>query len=102
MTSTTATTILQQLGGNRFIVMTGAKNFLGGTDRLMFALPARAAKGGINKVVVKLTPADTYDVEFYRLTRGGLNCELIASHTEVYADALRAIFTSETGLLVSL
>ena len=36
---TVANTILQQLGGNKFRVMTGAKNFVGSNDALTFRLP---------------------------------------------------------------
>ncbi|MGI9949502.1 hypothetical protein [Vibrio hyugaensis] len=35
-----ANTILAQLGGNRFIVMTGAKQFVAIEQGLMFTLPA--------------------------------------------------------------
>ena len=40
---TTAATILEQLGGNKFRAMTGAKNFLDGGSYLSFHLP-RGAK----------------------------------------------------------
>ena len=35
-----ANTILAQLGGLRFIVMTGARDFIGGDYHLIFSLPA--------------------------------------------------------------
>lgn len=53
-------TILQQLGGNRFIVMTGAKQFVAIELGLMLTLPARLAKLGINKVRVELDASNTY------------------------------------------
>jgi hypothetical protein len=92
-----AQTILQQLGGNKFIAMTGAKSFVGGTDRLMFSLPANFAKGGINKVRITVTPADLYNVEFMKI-RGVQSVKVIAEVDGVYAEDLRRIFTSETGL----
>ena len=92
-----ARTLLQQLGGNKFIALTGAKSFVGGTDRLMFSLPANFAKGGINKVRITLTPADLYNVEFMKI-RGTQPVKVIAEVDGVHADNLRRIFTRQTGL----
>ncbi|EFE7250305.1 hypothetical protein F9V24_27190, partial [Escherichia coli] len=59
-----ATEILNQLGGNRFIAMTGAKNFTcfdeNGESGLCFRLPSNFAMKGINLVKIKLTFSDTY------------------------------------------
>lgn len=93
-----AQTILQQLGGNRFIAMTGAKNFLGGKDKLIFSIPH--AKNGINKVSITLTSDDLYTVEFYKFRK--LDLTLITSHVGVYNDMLQEIFTNETGLYTRL
>lgn len=89
--------ILQQLGGSKFITMTGAKSFVGGKDMLMFALPARFAKDGINKVRITLEPSDTYKVEFMKI-RGTQPVKIVAEVDSVYADMLQRIFTSHTGL----
>ncbi|EES0484193.1 hypothetical protein ACN662_005697, partial [Escherichia coli] len=63
-----ATEILNQLGGNRFIAMTGAKNFAyfdeDGECGLSFRLPSKFAMNGINLVKIKLTFSDTYQVTF--------------------------------------
>lgn len=96
---TAAQTILAQLGGNRFVAMTGARNFVGDTAALRFALPARLAKDGINKVKVELV-ADTYTVTFWKLR--GMDVKVVAEREMVYADQLRDVFTSVTGLRVSL
>lgn len=53
-----AETIRQQLGGARFAMMTGAKNFVGGENMLLFSV-GRGAKAGINRVRVTLDPSDT-------------------------------------------
>lgn len=55
---TGAKTILAQLGGRRFIAMTGASQFGGTADpiSLKFTLPGRT----ISKVVITLDPSDTY------------------------------------------
>jgi hypothetical protein len=92
-----AKTILSQLGGNKFCAMTGAKTFVALEDGLMFAIPR--AKN-IRKVEIKLNGSDLYDVVFYSLR--GVECKIVAMHSEVYADQLQAIFTQETGLYTSL
>jgi hypothetical protein len=91
-----AETILQQLGGRKFQLMTGAKHFVGSEYSLSFKLPARFAKDGINHVVVCLLPSDTYRVDFFRTT--GLKSKMVASNTGVYDDQLQSVFKSATGL----
>jgi hypothetical protein len=93
-----AQTILAQLGGRRFLYMTGAKFLVGGHDFLMFKLPR--AKNGINKVRIVLNDMDTYDVEAYRLR--GADCHLVERVEGVYNDMLQEIFTDLTGLYTSL
>jgi hypothetical protein len=96
-----ANTILNQLGANRFISMTGAKMFVGGSDMLMFSLPARSTKNGINKVRITLLPNDTYKIEFMKI-RGTSPIKMVSETSGVYADTLRQIFTNETGLYTNL
>lgn len=95
-----AETILQQLGGNRFIAMTGARNFVGRPASLTFALPGRMTTNGANRVVVELTSDDLYTVEFLRVR--GLNLSTVGEVSGVYAESLRAVFEQETGLRTSL
>lgn len=94
-----ATTILSQLGGNSFLAMTGARDLLGDEATLQFKLP-RGAKDGCNAVRVELDPSDTYTVRFYRIR--GLNIATLAEVSMVYADSLRQVFESQTGLYTSL
>jgi hypothetical protein len=93
-----AQTILQQLGGRRFLAMTGAKFMVGDKQSLMFALPK--CKDGINKVRVSLNASDTYDLDFFRLR--GTQVTQIARVEDVYNDQLQEIFTQYTGLDTSL
>jgi hypothetical protein len=89
--------ILQQLGGNRFLAMTGAKNLVGTEDSLLFRLPRNEKR--INHVRVRLTPADTYTVTFWNIGRGrDLSMEIIEEAENIYADNLQSLFTSATGL----
>ena len=94
--------ILQQLGGGRFITMTGANSLTGSPNALSFKLPGGGGftRQGINFVRITLDASDTYDVTFGRLRAGKL--KLIAEHSFIYCDQLRSLFTSETGLQVSL
>lgn len=98
-----AATILQQLGGNKFVAMTGAKNFVQGEDMLQFALPANFAKGGINKVQIKLASSDLYTLAFYKWNARKLECKLVVPLINgVYADQLQEIFAAETGLALAI
>ena len=47
-------TILEQLGGNRFISMTGAKTFVWDDNKLQFSIPRNQSKA--NKVVIIYKP----------------------------------------------
>jgi hypothetical protein len=90
-----ATQILEQLGGNRFAAMTGAKQFVGGERSLQFSL-GRGATNKANKVRVTLAGDDTYTVEFFNLR--GVNLKPCGEPVErVYADRLAAVFTEATG-----
>jgi hypothetical protein len=94
-----AETILEQLGGGRFIAMTGARNFVGTDNALHFALP-RKARDGSNKVRITLMPSDTYLIETFAVR--GSTVKACSERDLIYADMLREAFTSITGLAVSL
>jgi hypothetical protein len=53
-----STTILEQLGGNRFVAMTGANTFVGDEQArsLRFKISSRLATNGANLVRVTLEP----------------------------------------------
>ena len=96
-----ANTILEQLGGNHFKMMTGAKNFLATDSGLSFAIPGQGfAKAGINKLHVILDESDTYTIRAFRVRRskGVPAVKLIGEHSGVYNDMLPAMFTDLTGL----
>lgn len=89
-----AQTILEQLGGNRFVAMTGANTFIGSADSLRFSIPR--ARNGATLVRVTLDLDDTYIVKFFTV-RGRLP-HPVSEHDGVYADQLQSIFTQQTGL----
>lgn len=95
-----ANTILRQLGGNRFITMTGARDFLAIDSGLQFKLPSDFAKDGINCVRVELNDSDTYTMTFGQVRRrsGALDYKEHSRESLVYADQLQSTFTSVTGL----
>lgn len=97
-----AATILTQLGGRKFIAMTGAKNFLAlndGEGGMRFNIP-RFPGVKINLIEIVLNGSDLYDVKFSRVH--GLTLKEISSHTDIYFDQLRDLFEKETGLRTSL
>lgn len=96
MSHQVATTILNQLGGHKFIAMTGAKHIVSLGEAIQFRLPSRFAKDGINLVVIKLNVMDTYDMEFMRIH--GSSLKTISKSDGVYADMLQSEFTRHTGL----
>ena len=96
---TVANTILQQLGGKKFLMMVGAKQATGTENSLGVKFTAKA-KNKANFLRVRLNAMDTYDVEFLSLR--GLNSSIKGYIEGVYADQLQAVFTKETGLYTSL
>jgi len=104
----TATEILRQLGGRRFVAMTGARNFINDHGALTFRLPGGGfTRNGINYVRIELTPADLYKMTFNRCRwqpRGGhwQAPVVVAEADGIYNDQLQAVFEETTGLATSL
>lgn len=92
-----AKTILEQLGGNRFRVMTGARDFVGSAKGLSFRLPGGGGhtKQGINYVQIALV-GDLYTMGFYKVR--GINIKEIAEVSHISDENLRETFTHHTGL----
>ena len=67
-------TILEQLGGRRFAVMTGSKDFVGDGDTLRMSLARNSS--GANRLEITLNGLDLYDMRFYRRT--GKNIRIYA------------------------
>lgn len=93
-----AKTILSQLGGNRFIAMTGSKNFVAGEKSLSMKLTRNQT--GANYLRITLTSMDDYIMEF--ISCRGVSMKTKASSEGVYCDQLQEVFTSHTGLYTSL
>lgn len=101
---TVANTILQQLGGNKFIMMTGAKQFGCDDNSLGFKIGKNAA--GVNFVKITLNAMDTYDMVLEKVSMSRKTHEVkrkvIGSHEGIYHDMLQACFTETTGMYTSL
>ena len=99
MSNVVANTILNQIGGRRFIMMTGAKNFVSSENGLTFRIPGRSAKQGINKVRIVLMPDDTYEMQFIKYAN--MTDKRVSTVTNVYCDMLEDVFEAQTGLFTS-
>ena len=94
-----AKTILEQLGGRRFIVMTGAKHFGALPNGLSFRLPGQGFSK-YNCVKILLNGMDTYDIELGNAR--GTTYKKIRELNGIYNDQLVEILERETGLRFSL
>jgi len=94
-----ATAILDQLGGHRFIAMTGSYNFISDTNSLLMHL--RRNRSGSQYLKITLNGMDTYDLTFTRFNR---NQELIVVKelNGYYDDMLQQAFTEVTGMATHL
>lgn len=95
-----AQTIANQLGGA--LQMIGARNLMALEDGLQFSI-MNGAHNGINKIVIKLDPSDTYRVEFWKIGRAPkFLCTKISEHEDIYVDALHDLIERQTGLSVRI
>jgi len=90
--------VIKQLGGGRFIAMTGAKDFFLGPKGMVFKI-GRNSKG-VNYVRINLNSMDTYDVEY--LSVRNYKEKVKSKAKGIYADMLRDSFEANTGLRTSL
>ena len=90
--------VIKQLGGGRFIAMTGAKDFFIGPKGVVFKI-GRNSKG-VNYVRINLNSMDTYDIEFLQVRK--LKEKVKSKANGVYAEDLRNAFEQHTGLRTSL
>ena len=91
--------IWEQLGGNKFRVMTGAKNLLNTGDGLAMRIGRNSSNS--NYLKITLNSMDTYDMTFAKLTKMG-ELKSVSEYNNIYNDMLTDIFTSHTGMYTSL
>lgn len=91
---------MQQIGGKRFAIMTGSRNFMDFGDGVRMNLARN--KTSANRLAITLDKGtDTYRMQFYRMTVSKhfeVKTKDIAVYEGVYCDMLEEIFTSVTGL----
>lgn len=105
MDQQTASTIIAQLGGRKFMAMTGVKQFIRGHNDLSFQLP-KFPGIKINAVFIKLNNNDLYDVEYQKFwidrKEGTVKRKTIATSQNIFFDELRPDFEAKTGLRTNL
>jgi len=110
--------IVEQIGGNKFLAMTGSKFQYYGYDKLGYVYLMIKLSKNISKaqyLKIQLNGTDLYDLTFSRIkkTLTSLAKELgvkvydeeiiiIKEYKDVYADMLQEIFTSVTGMYTRL
>ena len=94
-----ARTILEQLGGNKFAVMTGAKNFIDTGDGLSMKIGRN--KTSSNYLKITLNMMDLYDIRFSRVSPMGGE-RSVTEYNNVYNDSLVDVFEKHTGMYTSL
>ena len=94
-----AKTILEQLGGNQFRMMTGAKNLVDCGDALAMKIGRNSSNS--NYLKITLNSMDLYDMEFCKLTKMGEK-KSVTEYNNVYNDLMKGTFTAHTGMYTSL
>ena len=94
-----AKTILEQLGGNKFRMMTGAKNFFGYEYGVSMMIGRNSSNSNYLKITLNMM--DLYDMEFCKLTRMGEK-KSVTEYNNIYNDMLTDQFTAHTGMYTSL
>jgi hypothetical protein len=91
--------ILKQLGGNRFIMMTGAKHFGVGKEGLSFKIGRNSKQ--VNHIKIDYDRGrDLYNMKFDWVTKRGIKNKKTLKG--IYADQLQKAFTMHTGMYTSL
>mgnify|MGYP003110041183 FL=1 len=90
---------LRQLGGNRFIAMTGAKHFGVGPNGMSFKIGRNSKR--VNHVTIDYDRGrDLYNMKFDWVTIKGIKNKKTLKG--IYADQLQDMFTKYTGMYTSL
>lgn len=94
--------ILNQLGGNKFIAMTGSKNFVADGNTLRMTLAKNGSRA--NRLHITLDADDTYTMHFFRYTASFTNAKIteVKTFRGVYCDQLQELFTDVTKLYTRL
>jgi hypothetical protein len=94
-------TILEQMGGNKFMVMTGARPVVHGPHMLTFKLPTNQSKANYLDVIHN-PGKDLYTMTFRRVSNRGMDSKNLVEYDDVYADQLQPMFEKVTGMYTTL
>jgi len=94
-------TILSQLGGNKFIKMTGANKIASRDKDTTLSFWFKMCRKS-NICLVHLNGKDLYDITFHQYSRKNLTTTKKQEYNDVYAENIRELFESYTGLRTSL
>lgn len=92
----TANQILNQLGGNKFIAMTGAACYSDNNKLIVKFKGSQIA----NICEISLNALDLYDIKFSKFR--GMNVKIVKTFENVYNDMLQNIFEQTTKLYIRL
>ena len=92
--------LLKQLGGNRFIMMVGAKNLVVDKSKNELHMKIGRNSKGVSHVRIRLSSMDLYDMEFLQVRAGKIKIK--SKEKGVYADQLGKMFKKNTGMNVRL
>ena len=95
--SSFADIVLEQLGGRSTLdIMLGIKSLVASETTKTLTIKFKAVgREGVNTVVIRLDPSDTYTLQFWKCR--GLQTKMLMECSDVYADMLIDL-CAETGL----
>jgi hypothetical protein len=101
---TQAQEILNQLGGNKFIAMTGSKNIFSTDNGMTLSMHLTKNIAKAKYLQITLTENDTYTMIFSKQVGKKYQEEIVEVKKieNVYADMLNTLFESTTGLRTKL
>lgn len=101
MDNQVAKIILQQIGGSRFLTMTGSRDLINLGNGLRMSLSRNRTSANRLEIIYD-EGADLYNLRFYRQSVSKKTFEVkiknIKTYEGVYCDMLEDIFTDVTGL----
>lgn len=92
--------ILKQLGGNKFLAMTGATHLVCGKDekgQYMMGCKLRRNKAGAQYMRISLTVMDTYEMQFVKFNSKTGEKKIVQDLSGIYNDTLQETYTRITG-----
>lgn len=97
-----AETIIQQMGGyGKLKAMINAKDFLYSDKEKSLQFKFSGSKK-VNCIKITLNNLDLYDIKLYKINLKKFTCDVKEKIENIYADQLKDIFETKTGLYLSL